>query len=303
MRAPAVVTACLLGLLCSRASADAIDTNVRDLSGGAGAAYKIRLAAALALSKSHDGRAVIAISGALEHDDDATIRRVAALALVKMVDEHTEADALELALAALQSSAATDPDAKVRDAAERTAKMVAGYAAQKKKQAAAPAGPRGSSKPSGNNPAVFVNVDAVTDQTKKLVGDSATRLTTIVRQGVERTGYATSWPGGLPTQAELGSARAFIVASTVKTLEITKSGRQTQIACTVAIRVAPWGGKDGGERWEANKAASASGSAKATTGNGTKEVDAGVRDCIEAVGEDVTSRQVVPFLKKLATAI
>ena len=305
MRAPAVVTACLLGLLCSRASADAIDTSVRDLSGGAGAAYKIRLAAALALSKSHDGRAVIAISGALEHDDDATIRRVAALALVKMVDEHTEPDALELALAALQSSAATDPDAKVRDAAERTAKMVAGYAAQKKKQAAAAAapGPRGSSKPGGNNPTVFVNVDTVTDQTKKLVGDSASRLGTIVRQGVERTGYATSWPGGLPTQAELGSARAFIVASTVKTLEITKSGRQTQIACTVAIRVAPWGGKDGGERWEANKAASASGSAKATTGNGTKEVDAGVRDCIEAVGEDVTSRQVVPFLKKLATAI
>lgn len=304
MRAPAVVTACLLGLLCSRASADAIDTTVRELSSGAGAAYKVRLAAALALSKSHDGRAVIAIAGALEHDDDATIRRVAALALVKMVDEHTEPDALALALAALHSSAATDPDAKVREAAERTAKMVSGYAAPKRMQAPAPPPSRTpGGKPSGTTPAVFVNVDTVTDLTKKLGGDSATRLGLIVRKGVERTGYATSWPGGLPTQAELGSARAFIVASTVKTLEITKSGRQTQIACTVTIRVAPWGGKDGGERWEANKAASASGSAKATTGSGSKDVDAGVRDCIEAVAEDVTSRQVVPFLKKLATAI
>jgi hypothetical protein len=27
-----------------------------------------------------------------------------------------------------------------------------------------------------------------------------------------------------------------------------------------------------------------------------------VRDCIEAVAEDVTSRQVVPFLKRIAAA-
>jgi hypothetical protein len=28
----------------------------------------------------------------------------------------------------------------------------------------------------------------------------------------------------------------------------------------------------------------------------------GVRDCVEAVAEDVTARQVVPFLKRLARA-
>ena len=295
MRAPAVLTACLMVVLCARASADAIDTSVRDLSSGAGAGYKVRLAAALALSKSHDGRAVIAVAGALERDEDPTIRRVSALALEKMVDDKTDADAMELAMAAL-GSASTDPDAKVRDAAARSAKLLAGYRKKKADHDREP------TKAAGDKPAVFVQVDAVTDQTRKLAGDSAARLTTIVRKGVEHTGYATSWPGGLPTQAELGKARAFIVASTVKTLDITKSGRQTQIACTVTIRVAPWGGKDGGERWEANKAASASGSAKATTGTGAKDIDQGVRDCIEAVGEDVTARQVVPFLKKLATA-
>ena len=72
------------------------------------------------------------------------------------------------------------------------------------------------------------------------------------------------------------------------------------IACTVAIRIAPWGGRDGGERWEANRAASASGSAKATTSNRDRDIKSGVRDCVEAVTEDVTSRQVVPFLKRLA---
>ena len=124
------------------------------------------------------------------------------------------------------------------------------------------------------------------------------------RRNVERTGYATSWPGGLPTQTELTSnhARAFIIASTVKKIEISKVSHQTQISCKLEIRVAPWSGSDGGEKWEANKAASASGSAKATTGNSDREIAGGVRDCLEAVAEDVTTRQVLPFLKRLATA-
>ena len=88
----------------------------------------------------------------------------------------------------------------------------------------------------------------------------------------------------------------------MKKIEITKVGTQTQIACTVAVRIAPWSGKDGGEHWEANRAASASGSAKAMTGNRDRDIQGGVRDCLEAVAEDVTARQVVPFLKRLATS-
>ncbi|HWU89821.1 MAG TPA: hypothetical protein VN253_21315, partial [Kofleriaceae bacterium] len=97
-------------------------------------------------------------------------------------------------------------------------------------------------------------------------------------------------------------SRAFIVAGTVKKIEITKVGAQTHIACTVAVRVAPWMGKDGGERWEANRAASASGSAKATTSNRDRDVQTGLRECVEAVAEDVTARQVLPFLKQVASA-
>jgi hypothetical protein len=151
---------------------------------------------------------------------------------------------------------------------------------------------------------VFVNVDSTYDQTKRLPTGGGERVVRIVRTSVEKTGYSTSWPGGLPTSAELTSNRSqgFIVASTVKKIEISKAGTQTEIACTVAIRIAPWSGKDGGEKWEANRAASASGSAKATTGNRDRDIQSGVRDCIEAVAEDVTARQVMPFLKRLATA-
>ena len=73
------------------------------------------------------------------------------------------------------------------------------------------------------------------------------------------------------------------------------------MSCKLEIRVAPWSGTDGGEKWEANKAASASGSAKAMTGNTERDITTGMRDCLEAVAEDVTTRQIMPFLKHLAT--
>ena len=291
-RTLAVATACLM--LCMRtASADTTATNVEQLA--TGDTYKVRLAAALALSKSKDARAVIAVADALHKDADPTIRRVAALALEKMIDQRTPDDAKELSFTALEQAATGDRDAKVRDTATKTLKALSGIKRRK--------GPTKGG--GGKGPPVFVQVDKTTDQSNRLPADAGDRVMKIVKSNVERTGYATTWPaGGLPTAAELNSARSrgFIVASTVKKLEITKTGAQTQIAYTVAIRVAPWQGKDGGEKWEANKAASASGSAKATTGSRDRDIQGGVRDCIEAVAEDVTSRQVVPFLKRIAAA-
>ena len=286
-RALAVAAACLL-VLYGHAAADTLEINVREL-GSSDAPYKVRLSAALSLSKSHDARAVIALADALVHDDEATIRRVSALALEKLIDAHIADDARELGLDALDKAAANDGDQKVRDTAARIAKELSGL--HRKKETA----------PAIDKPPVFINIGTTLDQSKKLPNDGADRLTRVVKKNVERTGYATTWPGGLPTSAELGKSRAFIVASTVKMVEITKAGRKTEIACTVEIRVATWSGKDGGERWEANKAASASGSAKATTGNADRDVQGGVRDCVEAVAEDITARQVVPFLRRLAT--
>jgi HEAT repeats len=293
-RALAVVAACLVGLCARRAGADAIAKNVAQLSGGGN--YKVRLAAALALSKSRDARAVIAIADALDKDEQATIRRVSALALEKMMDARTPDDARELGLQALEHAVATDGDPKVRDTARKALRALAGLRRAHRSRIHEP--------PRGDKPEVFVNIDTTTDQSRRAPRDAPERITRVVKQGIEKTGYATSWPGGLPTSAELTSSRsrAFIVASTVKKIELSRVGHQTQIACTVAIRVAPWSGKDGGEKWEANKAASASGSAKATTGNSDREVTSGVKDCLEAVSEDVTSRQVLPFLKHLATA-
>jgi hypothetical protein len=291
-RALAVLAACWL--LCGRvAHADTIDRSVRQLQTGT---EKVRLAAALSLAKSRDPRAVIAISGALESESATTIRRVAALALEKMVDANTAPDARALALAALGRAARSDRDAKVKDSAAKSLKKLSAQRTTRPITTPTTGG--------GDKPAVFVNIDPATDQSKKAPDGAPERVVKIVKRSIEKTGYATTWPGGLPTSAELTSnrSRAYIVASTVKNIEITKQGRSATIACTVAIRVAPWTGKDGGEKWEANKAASASGSAKAQTGTSQRDVTMGVHDCLEAVAEDVTKRQVVPFIKRLAQA-
>ena len=288
-RVVAIFAACLLLLCAGSAVADSVETNVRQL--GHDDSQRARLAAALSLSKSRDARAVIALAGALRSDDDATIRRIAALALAKMIDARTAPDALGLGLTALDEAASKDVDERVRATASKAAQALGSLRRKKARP-----------EPRGNKPEVFVNIDPTLDQSRQMPPGGGARLMKIVKASVDRTGYATTWPGGLPTAAELTSSRsrAFIVASTVKKLDITKAGTQTQIACTVAIRVAPWEGKDGGEKWEANRAASASGSAKATTGNRDRDIQSGVRDCIEAVAEDVTSRQVVPFLRRIA---
>jgi hypothetical protein len=289
MRALAVLAAWLL--MGGTARADTIDANIDQMRD---ASYKVRLAAALALSRSHDPRAVIALADALagthQKDEEPTIRRVAALALGKMIDGRTADDARELGLAALADAATNDADLKVRATALRAQQDLAGLRRKKKEP------------PPSDRPGVFVNIDNTTDQSKVAPSDIAERLSRIVRKSIERTGYSTTWPGPLPTQTELASShsRAFIVASTVKKVEFSKVSRQTQISCKVEIRVAPWSGVDGGEKWEANKAASASGSAKAMTGNSDREIAGGVRDCLEAVAEDVTDRQILPFLKRLA---
>jgi hypothetical protein len=285
MRVLAVVAACLM--LCTRtASADDVDVSVRQLDGNT--PYKVRLAAALSLAKSRDARAVISLASALRNDGEESIRRVAAVALEKMIDASTPEDARDLGIGALEHAAANDADQRVRSTAAQAAKALAGLRRK-----------RGTT----DKPPVFVNVDATTDQSKQLPSDASDRLTRLLRRSVERTGYSTSWPGGLPTSAELSSnqSRAFIVGGTVKKVEIVRVGGRTQIGCTVAVRIAPWMGKDGGERWEANRAASASGSAKAMCGNRDRDIQSGIRDCVEAVVEDVASRQVMPFLKQVAS--
>ena len=93
-RALAVVTACSCVVLCAARGARRHDRSERPRARGQ--QHELQGAArrrARAVEVASDARAVIALADALDKDDDATIRRVAALALEKMIDAHTPDDA------------------------------------------------------------------------------------------------------------------------------------------------------------------------------------------------------------------
>ena len=287
MRRCVLATAALVALAVlppRPARADELDPQIEQL--GHADSYKVRLAAAINLSKSHDARAVAALATALIRDDEPTIRRVCAIALGKIVDEETPKDTRELALAALKH-AKTERDPKVREAAKNAYDRIADLAQPG----------------TGGGPTVFVNVGGATDLTHKGPRDLEKRLSGTVRDVVKHSDYAVDWPGGggLPTHGDLAKSgtRAFYVGATVAILDISHKGNHAEVACTVSIRVAPWDGTDGSEKWEASKAATASGSGKATTGGSDGAINDGIRDCVLAVAEEVAARKVVPFIKQL----
>jgi len=289
MHRSVALTAAVVALAAtSQVRADELDPQIDQL--GHAESYKERLAAAITLSKSRQAKAVAALSTALIKDDEPTIRRVCALALAKIVDESTPQSTRKLAMAALDHAAKTDRDGKVRDAASKAFAQLSTLSAE----------PQG-----GSGPEVFVNVGSIKDLTHRGPADLEKRLGNVVRGVVKHSNYAVEWDGGgLPTHGDLarGGTRGFFVGTTVPTLDISKRGGRAEIACSVSIRVAPWDGSDGAEKWEASKAASATGSGKAETGSSDRAVDDGIRDCVLAVAEEVAQRQIVPFIKRLAAA-
>ncbi|MBA3817443.1 MAG: hypothetical protein H0X17_01000 [Deltaproteobacteria bacterium] len=152
-------------------------------------------------------------------------------------------------------------------------------------------------------PELLVYVDPATDPTNQLRDADGRRLTEIVKAAIADHDYATAWPGGLPSASELtaNNARAFIVAATVSKVEVRRTGPRASIECTVAIRISPWYGVDGGEAWETATAASATGSARATTGLHEELIQVGVRNCVLEVGETVTTQRILPFLRRVAS--
>lgn len=273
------------------ARADVIDDEGRELLGAPH--YKRRLAAALTLSKVHDGRAVRALATALEQDDDPKLRQVAALALAKAITSDTPRVDRDVAFAALDRATVGDGDARVRELAARTLQKLAAMRAPATKLPAVAKGPP---------PAVFIYVAAATDGSAKAPADAVDRLGGLVSGVVGRRApeLTTAWPGPLPTQKALGAAgtRAYSVVTRIAAVDVVQRGGQAEISCKVQVRVQPWNGIDGAEKWVAHKAASATGAGRATTAATARAVAGGIRECVNAVAEEVTAKQVVPFLRK-----
>ena len=98
------------------------------------------------------------------------------------------------------------------------------------------------------------------------------------------------------------SGAAFIVSPTVHTLTVRATGHSTTISCKVTLRVAPWSSAGQIERWEPHTTASVTGEARARTSNAPEQVALGIGDCLEGAVHAATSREVIPFLRRVASA-
>lgn len=299
VRVAAVAVA--IALASAPAFADAIEVRIAEL--GDDDNYKLRLASALALSKSSDARALRALIGVLGRAGEKSLRRIAVAGLSKQGASAPAALRAEI-LESLRLAARVDRDTKVRTSAAKAAKRLAALPAPEPIAVARPT-PRVSpvaSSSSTTAPKLFVKVDVATDATKRLGSEALAHVTGAVRRSVSKAGFSTAWPGALPTSAELraSSAHAYLVAATVKELEVRKPARGAEISCTVSIMVAPWHGTDGKELWEAERAATAAGSARAETGGSERDISGGILDCVETVTEEVAQRHVAPFLRRMS---
>jgi hypothetical protein len=279
--APGLFLAAMVTLYPASVRADAIDVDVKHLRTSAD--YKLRLSSALNLSRVRDPRATDAMAWALEQDEQVTIRRVAALSLTRMVDESTPTPVRRRALAALRRATTADEDDKVRDNARRALEQLKGL------EAAADA-------------KVFLRVVVNSDADKAPRG-TADRMRQTLQETLRRA--RPDWAQGsedqLPTKAQLdkNGTKAFIVGAAVAKLEVSQMGGRAEIRCSVSVRVAPWSGSDGNEVWQAHNSASASGNGKVVGASTPTAIDGSKRDCLLAVAEQITARQVVPFLKKM----
>lgn len=145
---------------------------------------------------------------------------------------------------------------------------------------------------SASAPSLLVHVEA-----------ESAELASAVRGVIAQHAFATAWPGGLPARADLESrgAAAYIVVPTVQEVSVQKTGTSASITCRIEITVAPWHGTDGGERWEVERAANASGTARATTS--TRGAERGVRDCLHEVAISVTTNRILPFIRRAPTSV
>jgi hypothetical protein len=233
--------------------------------------YKVRLSAALNLTRLGDRRVIPAFIKALE-DSDKTVRGVVAAGLGKLVAAGTPASIKERALAALRESAAGDADSFVRKQAQK--------AYDKIKAMVGPA----VSVASG---ATYVNIGGMAAEAGK-----KPELVALMRQTALKTfrAHAPSilidWPGGGSPSAKSIADRkldAFFVDGTVNAIH----GKGGGVECKVSMLLATFPAKSmfgflkGGARVE---------------GSGS-DVDLAAQDCVVAVVEDLIARKIIPTIQ------
>jgi hypothetical protein len=264
--------------------ADNVDELIRQLDSAD--SDKVRLSAAVNLTKLGDPRAILALAKALGNDSDRNVRGTAALGLGKLVTDKTKPNIKNLAIAALNRAKADESDF-VQDQADKALRAIgaAGEAVQ-------PPPMKGGS--------IYVNIGPMSSKTGDAAADAKFRALMVKvassTMGRVAGGMATTWPGGTPTRAalEARSTQGFYVDGTLNELKAKESGSTTTVSCKINMLLASYPDKSIFGLLSGGASVQASGRAS--------DLAMARDDCVAAVVEDLIAKRIVPTIQMKAGA-
>ncbi|MGE0873019.1 MAG: HEAT repeat domain-containing protein [Kofleriaceae bacterium] len=261
----------------NRAHADNVDQLIGQLDDDS---VKIRLSAALNLTKLGDARAILPLAKLLGNDDDKNVRGIAAAGLGKLVNAKTRSNVRNLALSALQKASKEDSSEIVKAQASKALAELG------------VSGSSGTTTSSGGG-AIYVNVGPMSSKTGN--GNDAklrTLMQTTAAKSLGRKSLPTTWPGGgAPSKTQLAQKgfQGFYVDGTLNELTVTKSGSSATISCKISMLLASY--PDKSVFGFLNGGAKVQGSASAS------DIAMGSDDCVAAVVEDLIEKKIVPTIR------
>lgn len=278
----AVLALVAVGGRPSPARADNIDTLIQQLETGS---EKIRLSAALNLSKLGDPRGIEALIEALKSDKDKNVRSISAQGLATLVTPQVKGKLRDAAIKQLTDSSANDASPLVQAQAGRALTAIGA------------AGPTGPTPPSGKGGA-YVNIGPMSSKTGSAAND--TKFRAMMGKVANKTmgkvpNLPTTWPGGgVPSASALSQkgVQGFYIDGTLNELKVTTSGSDATISCKVNMLLADFPNK--------SIFGFLNGGAKVQGSSSPKDIEMASEDCISAVVEDLIAKKIVPTIKTKA---
>jgi hypothetical protein len=260
------------------ARADNVDELIQQLQGDD--SDKVRLSAALNLTKLGNARAIPPLTRALLDDRDRSVRGAAAVGLGALVNDRTSRRVRDKVIEAM-NQAKGDPSDFVKSQADKALRSIEGAA---------------TPPPAGG--AIYVNIGPMSSKT----GDASdARLQSLMVRIATRTmdkarGMATTWPGGAPSKAvlEAKGTQGFYVDGTLNELKVKEAGATTLVSCKINMLLASYPDK--------SIFALLNGGASVQASGGAKDIALAREDCVSAVVEDLIAKKIVPTINTKAGA-
>ena len=264
-------------LLTRTAHADNVATLIGQLEDSSD---KVRLSAALNLTKLGDPKAILGLIKRLDSNNESSknVRSAAAVGLGTLGNK-VKGSQRDLAIKALRNAQANDPSEFVKVQAERALEKI---------------GAGGGNTPTGTGGSIYVNVGPMSSKTGG-PNDSKFRAMMVKVSTSTLSSRAPTmqqtWAGGAPTKAQLASKgfQGFYVDGTLNEVKVEKSGNTATISCKVSMLLASFPDK--------SVFGFLNGGAKVQGSASQRDIDLGSEDCVSAVIEDLIAKKIVPTIK------